>query len=423
VSLSCNFSIPAAENRPLVQPEGKVQSCSGQPRIRILHLIETLGRGGAEGLLYANLSKIDRTRFDSIVCHLYDRDLHWRQPILELGYPVYSLGMTSLTDGAQGILRLRALLRREAVDLIHTHLCGANLLGRIAGVSTHIPVISSVHSVEFVPALSRAYAGISSVKLLTLHLLDRFSRWVADPEFLAVSRYAQESALHYLGIKSDRIRVIYNAIDPGTFEPTGDNSLRLRSDLGITAQAPVVLCVSRFHPEKGIRYLIEAIPLLASRFSDICVLSVGGGTPEAVSAHRALAERLGVTSRIRFLGLQADVRPYLQLCDVFVLPSLAEGFGLSLVEAMAMERACVATRVTALPEVVADGRSGLLVEPASPPALAEAIARLIESHDLRAKMGAEGRRIVHERFNIDQNIHQLEAFYEEVIRKARAHPS
>ncbi len=392
-------------------------------RIHVLHLIESLGRGGAEGLLYTNLSKINRARFDGIVCHLYDRDLHWRQPILELGYPIYSLGMTSLADGVWGFLRLRSLLKREPVDLIHTHLYGANLLGRSAGVLMGIPVISSVHSVEFVPVLSQVYDGISSTKLRILHFLDRLSRWVADPEFLAVSRYAQESAVQYLAIDPDRIRVIYNAIDPGMFEPTGGDSSYLRSDLGIGAQAPVVLCVSRFHPEKGIRYLIEAVPSLARRFPDVCVLSVGGGRLEAISAHRALAERLGVASRVRFLGVQADVRPYLQLCDVFVLPSLTEGLGLSLVEAMATERACVATRVAAIPEVVADGRSGLLVEPADPPALAEAIASLLEDHDLRAKMGAAGRRIVLERFNINRNIHQLETLYEQVSRKSKAHPN
>lgn len=394
-----------------------------KPRIRILHLIETLGRGGAEGLLYTNLSKFNRGRFDSIVCHLYDRDLNWRQPILELGYPIYSLGMTSLADGVRGFLRLRSLLKREPMDLIHTHLYGANLLGRSVGALMGIPVISSIHSVEFVPGLSRAYAGISSTKLQILHLLDRLSRWVADPEFLAVSRYAQESAVQYLAIRPDRIRVIYNAVDPGMFKPTGDDSSHLRSNLGIVAHAPVVLCVSRFHPEKGIRYLIEAVPSLAKRFPDVCVLSVGGGAPKAINAHRALAERLGVASRIRFLGTQADVRPYLQLCDVCALPSLTEGLALSLVEAMATERACVATRVAAIPEVVAEGRSGLLVEPADPPALAEAIASLLEDHDLRAKMGAEGRRIVLERFNINRNIHQLEALYEQVSRKTKAHPS
>jgi len=387
-------------------------------RIRVLHLIETLGRGGAEGLLYTNLSKLNRGRFDSIVCHLYDRDLHWRQPILELGYPVYSLGITSLADGVRGVLRLRSLLKREPMDLIHTHLYGANLLGRTAGVLMGISVISSVHSVEFVPVLSRAYAGISSTKLRILHLLDRFSRWIADPEFLAVSRYAQESAVQYLAIRPDRIRVIYNAVDPEMFEPRGDDSAHLRSDLGIAALAPVVLCVSRFHPEKGIRYLIEAIPSLAKCFPDVCVLSVGGGAPEAISAYRALAERLGVASRVRFLGVQEDVRPYLRLCDVFVLPSLTEGLGLSLVEAMAMERACVATRVAAIPEVVADGLSGILVEPAAPAALAEAIVRLLGDADLRARMGAEGRRIALEQFNVSRRIVELEALYRHVAGKA-----
>lgn len=387
-----------------------------QAKIRVLHLIEALGPGGAERLLYTNLSRLNRDLFDGVVCHLYDRDLHWRQPILDLGYPVYSLGMASLADGVRGILRLRSLLKRESVDLIHTHLYGANLLGRIVGVLLGIPVVSSLHSVEFVPALSAAYGGVSSTKLRVLYLLDRLSRWLADPEFLAVSRYVQESAIQYLGIRPDRIRVIYNAIDPRVFEPSRDESARLRSDLGIGAHAPVILCVSRFHPEKGFRYLIEAIPFLVGRFPDVCILSVGGGASAEVRTHRELAERLGVATRVQFLGVRADVRPYLRLCDVFVLPSLAEGLGLSLVEAMAMERACVATRVAALPEVVADGRSGILVEPADAEALAGAIARLLADSDLRVKMGSEGRRITLERFNVYHNISELETLYLDVVR-------
>jgi glycosyltransferase involved in cell wall biosynthesis len=124
-----------------------------------------------------------------------------------------------------------------------------------------------------------------------------------------------------------------------------------------------------------------------------------------------LAEEFGVAPQIRFLGIQRDIRPYLRLCDVFVLPSLAEGLGIALVEAMAMKRACVATRVAALPEVVSEGRSGLLVNPADPPGLAAAICQLLGHPSLRARMGEEGRRIVLERFNVDRTIGELESLY------------
>jgi glycosyltransferase involved in cell wall biosynthesis len=117
---------------------------------------------------------------------------------------------------------------------------------------------------------------------------------------------------------------------------------------------------------------------------------------------------------VRFLGATADVRPYLEMCDVFVLPSLYEGMGIVLVEAMAMERACVATRASAVPEVVAEEQSGLLVPPANAAELSKAIGRLLADAGLRSRMGAEGRRIALERFDVSRNIRELESVYQHV---------
>ncbi len=386
-------------------------------RVRVLHLIEDLGPGGAEGLLYVNLSRLDRSRFDGIVCHLYDRALHWRQPIVDLGYPVISLGMTSIFDGGRGLLRLWRLLGREPVDLIHTHLYGANLLGRFAGRLRGVPVVGSLHNPDYEPSALRDNPALSPAKLGFLRLMDRVSCWIGSPQFVAVSEYVRQSAVKYLGISPVRTQVIYNAVDLKAFGPTGGCPEFLRVELGLGLNDPVVLCVARLDPQKGLRYLIEAIPALVGQFPGLRVLFVGGGPPATRTSLLMLAKKLGIDSHVKFLGVQADVRAYLQLCDVFVLPSLYEGMGIALVEAMAMERACVASRVGAIPEVVADGRSGILVGPGDPSALAVAIARLLGDPALRDQMGVEGRRIVSERFNVDRNIVELETLYHRVSGK------
>jgi len=386
-------------------------------KIRILHIIETLGRGGAEALLYTNLSRIDRERFEGLVCHLYERDFHWRHPIQQLGYPVVSLGMHSVSDAPRGLFRLWKLLAQEQVDLIHTHLYGANFIGRLAGRLKRIPVVSSIHSVDYEPSLFGHDAFTAPWKLEGIRLLDRLSCLVAAPEFIAVSDYAKRSAMTHLEIPSHRIRVIYNSVDLAAFQPYGTHAASLRAELGLAPDDPVVLCTARFHPEKGLRFLIEAIPLLVARFPRVRVLFVGSGSAEMQGFYAELAERLGVTAHIKFLGLQSDVRPYLELCDVFVLPSLCEGLGLALIEAMAMERACVATRVAALPEVVLDQETGLLVEPMDPKALSEAIARLLADPILRAKMGKLARGVAFRRFNIEHNIRELEETYQSTLRR------
>lgn len=407
---------------PLI-PSSETTAFSEARPIRVLHLIDDLGAGGAERLLHVNLSRLDRTRFAGVVCHLYDRALHWREPIVDLGYPVMSLHLRSLRDVPRGVVRLLKLLRHYPADLIHTHLYGANLVGRIAGAIGRVPVVSSLHNPDYEPAILKDNPAMSPSKLRILCWLDRLSCRLARPGFVAVSHYVKTSAERFLRIPGHRVQVIYNPIDLAFFArhpETAARAIALRAELGLASDDPVIVCVARLDPQKGLRYLVEAMPTLVERFPHVTALFVGNG-PESIRASLvAQAEALHVGSHVRFLGATADVRPYLEMCDVFVLPSLYEGMGIVLVEAMAMERACVATRASAVPEVVADERSGLLVAPANATELAGAIARLLGDAVLRARMGAEGRRIALERFDVARNIRKLESVYEHVAAEAAA---
>lgn len=389
----------------------------------MLHLIEDLGAGGAERLLHVNLSHIDRHRFDNSVCHLYDRALHWRQPLLDLGYPVVSLGLRSTRQIPRGVLRLLRHLQRHPVDLIHTHLYGANLVGRIAGVIRRVPVVSSLHNPDYDPLILQDNPGMSPMKMTVLRWLDRLSCELSRPEFVAVSDYVAHSAGQFLGVPRHRIHVIYNPIDVGAFTRSSEITQRAaarRAELGLEADDPVLVCIARIDPQKGLRYLIEAMPILVEKFPRVTALFLGSGSESLRAELIARARSLGVTPRVHFLGSVADIRPYLEMCDVFVLPSLYEGMGIVLVEAMAMERACVATRASAIPEVVRDEHSGLLVAPAQSGELGAAIQRLLGDPALRSRMGAEGRRLAWERFDVTRNIQELESVYERMCPGMRA---
>jgi len=393
------------------------------PPLHVLHLIEDLGSGGAERLLYTNLAHFDRTRFEGVVCHVYDRNEFWNEAIRSMGYPVVNLGCRSIYDLGRGLVRLLDLLRREPVDLIHTHLFGANVLGRVAGRIRRIPVLSSLHCPDYEPTVLQDNPRMSRAKLNALRLLDRLSCGFADPHFVSVSDYVKQSSVRHLGLSPDRIPVIYNAVAPQAFEPAATDHARLRDELTIPPHASVILCVARFNPQKGVRYLIEAVPLVLEKETEVCFIFVGATTPDTERPFRQFLDRHRAASHVRILGIQTDVRPFLRLCDIFVLPSLAEGLGIALVEAMAMERACISTRVSAIPEVVADGRSGLLVEPANPRALADAILRLLANPSLRDRMGVEGRRIVLERFDIHHNISQLQTLYCHILGRPADRPA
>jgi glycosyltransferase involved in cell wall biosynthesis len=391
--------------------------------IRVLHLIEDLGSGGAERLLFVNLSKLDRQRFTSRVCHLYDRATHWRQPIIDLGHPVMSLGLHSVREIPRGVARLVRLLREDPVDVIHTHLYGANLAGRIAGALTGVPVVSSLHNPDYEPAVLKDNPALTPAKVWLLNRLDRLSTAVARPRFVAVSEYVKRSAVDYLRLAADRVTVIYNPIDLTSFKRdagTAAAAAQLRARLGLGGEDPVLLAVARLDPQKGLRYLIEAMPAIVAEFPRVTAVFVGGGGPPAQASLEAIADRLGVRGRVHFAGVQADVKPYLEMCDLFVQPSLYEGLGIALVEAMAMERATVASRTSAIPEVVQDEVSGVLVPPGDPAALAAAIVRLLRDPALRARMGAAGRRLAFERFDVTRNVAQLEAVYRDAAQRRSA---
>jgi glycosyltransferase involved in cell wall biosynthesis len=403
------------------QTERGLAGASGlQAPARVLHLIEDLGSGGAERLLFVNLSRLDRTRVTGRVCHLYDRALHWRTPIMEQGYPVTSLHLNSVRDLLRGVVRLRRLLQREPVDVIHTHLFGANVIGRLAARSLGLPVVSSLHNPDYEPTIYQDNPSMSRGKLWMLRQIDRWSCHLARPDFVAVSEYVKQSAVARLGVPAERTTVVYNPIDPDTFTrrpEITEEAGRRRAELGLRPDDPVLVCVARLDPQKGLKYLIDAMPALIRDFPRVTTLLVGGGAPAAQQALMQRAAALDVHTHVRCLGPQADVRPFLEMADVFVLPSLYEGMGISLVEAMAMERPCVATNTTAIPEVVDDGRSGLLVNPGDAPGLAAAIATLLRDPALRARMGAEGRRIALDRFDVRRNIGQLEMIYSQALRQ------
>jgi len=415
--------MPRITTKPSMTSTAVTEMNAGSASVRVLHLIEDLGAGGAERLLFVNLSHLDRHTVDGAVCHLYDRALHWRQSILELGYPVMSLNMTSIRDLPRGVGRLLRLLKQHSFDVIHTHLYGANLVGRVAGALCGVPVISSLHNPDYEPTVFMDNVTVSPAKLRVLRWMDRASCRLARPVFVAVSEYVKQSAGRHLGIASDRTTVIYNAIDLTTFACSGETAARaarVRAELQLANGDPVILCIARMDPQKGLRYLVEALPALIGEFPRVVALFVGGGSPAARQSLGAVAEALHVQSHVHFLGVKTDVRPYLEMCDVFVLPSLYEGMGIALVEAMAMERACVSTRTTAVPEVVASDTSGLLVTPANSQELAAAVARLLRDSALRSRMGAAGRRIVAERFNVSHNIRQLESLYHQVVNSRAA---
>ncbi len=296
------------------------------------------------------------------------------------------------------LYRVARIARDIKADIIHTHLSTGAWWGSFAGRLLGIPVLAHVHALNTKTCF--VYA-----------------------DMLAACSHGVKDHMVSQGVPEERVRVIYNGIDAArlaTLRPIPD----VRADLGLTDGEPVVGVAAHLTPKKGQRYVIEAAAILSRKRPDLLCYLVGEG--DQYEELRQLAESLGVSDRIRFTGYRPDAQDLMQAMDIVILPSVAkEGLGVCLVEAGAVGKPVIGSNAPGINEVIADGKTGVLVQPANAQALAEAMDRLIGDPELRRRMGEAGRQRVREVFTLRHMVDQTEALYREMIagKTGRNHPS
>jgi len=388
----------------------------------IVHLIEALGSGGAERLLYTNLKRFDRSRFHSEVITIFSNATHWKEPIQELGVEVTSLDCQNLRDLPKGVRRLRRILQNSRPDLIHTHLWAANVIGRVTGRLSRVPVISSIHNPDHEPDAWDDGAEVGPLKRRLARLMDR---WTADfgcDRLVAVSEYVRRSAHRRLGFPLERIDLLYNPIDVDQFQSAAPGKRQqLIEELGLPERSVILLNVARVSPQKGLLHAIRALPAVREKYPEAQLVSVGATVDQYwLSRLKAEAAGLGVAEQLHFLGARRDIPDLLRGCDLFVFPSLYEGLGISLIEAMASGCACVASQAGPIPEVIRHGVDGWLVSPADPQALADAVCLLLADEEERKRLGAAAAASVLARFHPETAARKLEGIYESVLGMPRS---
>ena len=292
-------------------------------------------------------------------------------------------------------------LRRYPCDIVHTHIAKAGFLGRLAARLAKIPFV--LHTYHGTP---NEWIGDGT----SARLFRGIERWTAarTDMLIAVSE-AVRGEMKSMGIGSaSRWRVIRNGISPIFLsEPPSSPTQRSRVQL---------LAVGSLTEEKGYDVLLSALPTIASSHPDVELVLIGDGPLKA--SLQALANDLNVASRVRFLGVVADVRPWLRAATLLVAPSLSEGLGMAVVEAMAMECPVVASRVGGLVEVVVHGETGFLVEAGHVPLLAQQVVELLSCPEKRARLGYNGSRHVQANFASDRPIAQLQELYETLCQES-----
>jgi glycosyltransferase involved in cell wall biosynthesis len=366
--------------------------------VPLVHLITELDSGGAQTALLRYLTHHDRSRYRPTVVCLYNGDQVVAQQIRALGIGVVDVGLTR-PYRLDALWRLYKLLREERPSILHCWMVHANLLGRLVGRLARLPVIiTSRRNVEIGgPWRERA-------KRLTRRL---------DDAVIAVCELARQVEIERTGAAPDKVVTIYNGIDPFPAVPS-ETVAQLRHDFGLRSDAPVAICVSRLHPQKGHEDLLAAWRRVTAVYPHVDLLIVGDGR------RRSELERLAARqSHVHFTGQRDDVAELLALSDLLILPSLWEGLPNVVLEAMAAGLPVVATAVGGTPELVIDGKTGLLVPPRDPAALAQAILALLTEPDLAQRLGENGRLRVADQFTIRQMVQQTEQLYQRLLAEKR----
>jgi glycosyltransferase involved in cell wall biosynthesis len=388
--------------------------------LHVLHLIESLGAGGAERLLYTNLKHLDAARVRSTVVTVFAQPDHWAGAIRGLGVPVFSLGCRGLRDLPAGVARLRRRLRAARPDVVHSHLWAANVIGRVAGRLAGIPVVSSVHNPDHEPEAWEDGADVSRWKRQLSLSLDRWTARMGCARMVAVSDYVRGCAHRRLGFPVERIELLYNPIDTEALaSPPARGRAELLRECGLGDDSVVLLNVGRVSPQKGLIHAVRAMPTVLARHPSAHLVCAGPTSDAAwLEKLKGEARALGVGARVHFLGARRDVADLLRACDLFVFPSLYEGLGIALIEAMAAGRACVATRTGPIPEVVTDGENGWLVPPGDADKLAGAVCALLDDPARREAMGRAALSAL-ARFQPQAAADELARIYESVVAGAR----
>ena len=300
--------------------------------------------------------------------------------------------------------RLARLTNKHGVDLLHAHQYTPFFWSALSRVPrTRPPIIFTEHG--------RHYPDQRKVKrVLANKVLLR-----SGDRVTAVGQFVKQALVNNEGIADQRIEVIYNGIDPTPLDAQQAAKARVevRAQLNLAPDQPVALQVARFHPVKDHATSIRAFAHMAGQIPDACLLLAGEG--EKRSESQALATKLGVADRVRFLGERDDVPQLMAAADLFVLSSLSEGISLTLLEAMAAGLAIAATDVGGNREVIAAGESGLLSPRGDDRALAANLAALLSDRDRRTAMGRAGRKRLLDTFTQRQMHDHYAALFKQLI--------
>ncbi len=307
------------------------------------------------------------------------------------------------------IRQIERIIRKHSIELVHSQGARADFFTRIAGRLAGVPHIlctiqMPVENFDIGPLRKKIY---------------RFIDWLSEryvERFIVVADTLKRVLVEWRGIPAERVVKIYNGIELDQYRPSAKQS-NLRKQWGVSSEAPLIGTIGRLVWQKGFEYLIEATPAIIKAYPQAKILFVGDGPLSDKLV--ALSEELKVKDHVIFTGFRSDVKEILSAIDLLAIPSLLEGFPMITLEAMAMARPIVATKIDGITEQITDGKDGILVPPRDPKSLAEAIIRVLSDKKSAEAMGLEARKKVEQEFSVERMVAETEKVYLSLMRGNR----
>lgn len=374
-------------------------------KIKVLHLSKMKGVSGSENHLLTLLTNLDQRRFE---VHLWilAETAHvpllqsYKQTLEQAGVAVVIFIMPHRHWAPSLLSRLKTYLIQEKIQLVHTHLIHADFYGMLAAKWAGVPaIISSRHNDD---------QFRRNIFLIWLNRL--LAHW--QTRLIVISDWVGIFLQEVERIPAAKIVRIHYGLATAPLLAEADPHY-LRQQFAIPADAPVIGTIGRLTAQKGHVYLLQAVKQVIAEFPALRVFLIGDG--ELRAELEAQAQQLGISANMVFTGYRNDARKLLAGFDVFVFPSLWEGFGLVLLEAMALQKAIIASQVSAIPESVQHGQTGILVPPKQPAELAQAMLTLLRNVKLARTMGEAGYAYLQQHFTVTKMVQRTEMVYQEAL--------
>ncbi|RMF97437.1 MAG: glycosyltransferase family 1 protein [Candidatus Schekmanbacteria bacterium] len=383
--------------------------------LNILQISSTRKRGGSGASAMMLVKKLFE-RGHNVIYVCRESSLGYRELYKKGVKTITSIDMKSgfkpsiafIKSYRRDIQCLKSIIKAEKIDIVHMHSSPEGWRGTLA-----------VMRMKNRPALIRSRHIVVPVKrnIANLWMFNRMTDSV-----IAVNEGIRQNYFDHGKYDKEKIVTIYDGVDADRFDPSKYDRMKVRKELGISENTPLIAVIARIAKVKGHNFMIDAMKRIIQKFPD-AILAIAGqrGRKQNVGLYEKLVNKtikMGLKKNIRFLDFREDVPEILAAADIFVLPSIgSEGSSRGTLEAMAMAKPCITTTVGILPEIVEDEVTGILVKPEDSDAIANAVIDLLSNKNKATLMGERAREKILKDFTEDAMVEKVENLYYRILEK------